>query len=239
MQEHHKMLVADIRQYFINELESERFVTDRSGGKTIEFLGASFIADEPAIFGTVNQEYVDAEIKWYNSRSTNVNDIGEKVPEAWKLAANKYGEINSNYGHLIFSEKFHYQYNNAVNELIGNPDSRRAIMVYNRPSIWLDYNEQGKNDMICTNAVTYYIRNNMLHAVVQMRSNDALWGYKNDRAWAKYVLESLVLDYNIHMFRLPRAQRVNYKEVIAGNIYWQVQSLHIYDRHFHLVKNNN
>ena len=215
------MRVEDIRNHFRNELAAERFTTDRNGGKTIELIGASFIADEPAIFGTVNEEYVKAEIDWYESMSTNVNDIGEKVPEAWKRTANKHGEINSNYGYLIFSPKFYAQYANAWLELKHNPDSRRAIMIYTRPSIWDEYNENGKNDFICTNAVSYYIRDGKLHAVVQMRSNDVVFGYKNDRAWAVHVQNMMINDLS--------------QTLQPGDIHWQVQNLHVYSRHFHLV----
>ena len=69
-------------------------------------------------------------------------------------------------------------------------------MIYTRPSIWMEYNEDGKNDFICTNAVTYYIRDNYLQSVVQMRSNDVVFGYKNDYAWQLYVLEQMAKDYN-------------------------------------------
>ena len=41
------MNVWDIREYFIEELKAERFTTDKTGAKTIEMLGASFVADEP------------------------------------------------------------------------------------------------------------------------------------------------------------------------------------------------
>ena len=44
----------DIAKTFINSLKNEEFVTDRTGQKTIEMLGATFLADEPAIFGTPN-----------------------------------------------------------------------------------------------------------------------------------------------------------------------------------------
>ena len=215
--------VASIRQHFINELAAENFCTDRNGGKTIELIGASFIADEESIFGTVNEEYVNSEIRWYASESTNINDIygGEKEPPAaWKMTANNHGEINSNYGHLIWSEKLFSQYEHVLAELQDNPDSRRGSMIYTRPSIWKEYDENGKNDFICTNSVTYYIRDDVLHCVVQMRSNDVIFGYKNDYAWQKYVLESLASDLCID----------------AGNIYWQVQNLHVYSRHFELVK---
>jgi len=218
------MTINDVRQHFIDELRNENFTTDRTGAQTIELLGASFIADEPAVFGTPNEDYIRKEIDWYESQSTNIFDLDTDPPEAWKYTANDHGEINSNYGHLIFSDKYFTQYYQVADELIRNPDSRRAIMIYTRPSIWYEFDENGKNDFICTNAHTYYIRENKLHVVVQMRSNDLIFGYRNDYAWAKYVLESLQRDL------------LSSLNVELGNIYWQVQNLHVYSRHFHLVK---
>jgi thymidylate synthase len=218
-----QLVVNDIREYFIGELNDEAFTTDKTGQNTIELLGASFLADEPAIFGSPNDEYISSEIDWYVSGSTNVNDIyaGDRpAPEAWQYAADQYGNINSNYGHLIFDDKYYRQYDNVLTELENNRDSRRASMVYQRPSIWVEYVENGKNDFICTNAVTYYIRNDELQSVVQMRSNDVVFGYKNDYAWQQYVLKQLANDLNIE----------------PGFITWQVQNLHVYERHFHLVK---
>ena len=136
----------DIAELFVNELEAERFTVDKTGAKTIEIIGASFIADKPAIFGKPNEEYIDAEIEWYESMSTNVGaleDIYGKTPSAWEYSANEFGEINSNYGKLIFCPKYYNQFRNAVDELMFNPDSRRACMVYNRPSIWIEYDEDG------------------------------------------------------------------------------------------------
>ena len=214
--------VADIRQHFIDELKDEAFTIDKTGQKTIELIGASFLATENSIFGTPNADYIDAEIDWYLSGSTNIYDIyvDQDPPKAWEYSANRHGEINSNYGYLIFSDKYYRQYDNVLTELLENPDSRRACMIYNRPSIWTEFNENGKNDFICTNAVTYYIRNNELQSVVQMRSNDVVFGYKNDYAWQQYVLKTLAGDLGIK----------------PGFIHWQVQNLHVYERHFHLVK---
>jgi len=215
--------VNDVRQHFINELESEAFTIDKTGQKTIEMLGASFVANESSIFGTPNQEYIDREIDWYLSGSTNINDIYDDdrdPPAAWQYSANRHGEINSNYGHLIFDYKYYNQYDSVLDELSFNKDSRRASMIYQRPSIWSEYRENDKNDFICTNAVTYYIRNDTLHSVVQMRSNDVVYGYKNDYAWQSYVLAQLSKDL----------------KVPVGDIVWQVQNLHVYERHFDLVK---
>ena len=218
--------VQDIRNHFINALVEENFATDRTGSKTIELIGASFVADERAIFGTPNDEYIDNELEWYDSESTNIYDMAEP-PKCWKMSANDHGEINSNYGKLIYSPTYYNQYSKVLNELRNNPDSRRASMVYQRPSIWVEYKDNGKNDFICTNAVTYYIRDDQLHCVVQMRSNDVVFGYKNDFAWQEHVLYQLCEDLNHYQFRAPLA---------IGNIHWQVQNLHVYERHFDLVK---
>ena len=168
---------------------------------------------------------------WYDRKSTNIYDIygHEQAPKAWIYSANKHGEINSNYGHLIYSGKYFRQYDKVLKELLTNPDSRRGSMIYQRPSIWKEYKENGKNDFICTNAVTYYIRNGELQCVVQMRSNDVVFGYKNDYAWQLYVLEQLVKDYN-------DCKENGVPELKAGDLIWQVQNLHVYERHFHLVK---
>ena len=214
--------VSDIRDFFIGELVNEAFTTDKTGVKTIELIGASFLADQPAIFGTPNDDYINAELDWYLSGSTNIYDIyvDQDPPKAWEYSANRHGEINSNYGRLIFSDIYYRQYDNVLTELLENPDSRRACMIYNRPSIWTEFNENGKSDFICTNAVTYYIRNDELQCVVQMRSNDVVFGYKNDYAWQQYVLNTLAKDLGVK----------------PGSITWQVQNLHVYERHFHLVK---
>ncbi len=222
------MNVASIRQHFINELEAGNFTVARDGSSTIELLGASFIADEPAIFGTPNNEYIDAELRWYAKQSRNINDIyglTKQPPKAWQMSANIHGEINSNYGYLIFNAANGNQFNNVLDELAKNPNSRRASMVYQRPSIWDDYNANGKNDFICTNAVTYYIRDEKLYAVVQMRSNDVVFGYKNDYAWQQQVLTTLTEALNRY--------GNNYE---TGTITWQVQNLHVYERHFNLVR---
>ena len=61
---------SDIKHYFINALDKEDFVMDRSGQKTIELIGASFFADQPVIFGTPNESYIEIEKAWYESQST-------------------------------------------------------------------------------------------------------------------------------------------------------------------------
>lgn len=212
--------VEDIRDCFRNALEKQEFVIDKTGVKTIEMIGASFIANEDHIFGTPNEDYITREIEWYISKSLNVNDIRGNTPKIWQEISDKDGFINSNYGYLIFSRENYNQFDRVVNELRSSPNSRRATMIYTRPSMWEDYNQNGMSDFICTNTVQYFIRDDKLISHVSMRSNDVIFGYNNDYAWQKYVSHLLC----------------NYLNVKLGKIIWNVGSLHVYERHFDLIK---
>jgi len=212
------MNVHDTREEFVKKYKNKEFEIDKTGVKVIELIGVNFVADEDHIFGKPNHDYIARELKWYLSQSLNVNDI-ENTPKIWKNVADKAGFINSNYGWCIFSKENGYQYNNCLNELRINRSSRRGAMIYNRPEMWVDYNKYGRSDFMCTYAVQFLIRNEILWSLVYMRSNDAIFGYKNDYAWHKYVSDMLAFDLNIEN-----------KKII-----WNAGSLHIYEKQFYLL----
>lgn len=220
--------VENIRELFLQKYLNNEFVIDKSGVKTVEIIGQSFIANEDLIFGERNTDYVERELAWYKSMSLNVNDIPGETPKIWKQVATPEGLINSNYGYLVYSNENYSQFNNVISELVRNPDSRRAIMVYTRPSIWYEYDKDGMSDFICTNAVQYMIRDRKLHAVVSMRSNDAVFGFKNDYAWQQYILKELLAKINI-----------SEPSVKLGDIIWCAGSLHVYERHFQYIDKLN
>ncbi len=62
-----------------------------------------------------------------------------------------------------------------------------------------------------------------------MRSNDAIYGYKNDYFWHNYVFDLAVK----HLADMQD----EYSEgpLTRGNMYWNAGTLHIYPRHFHLI----
>lgn len=201
------MNCADVRKVF------ERTEPNQYG--MVEVLGISFEADEPCLFGTVSDEYVTKEINWYNSQYRNIKGLEPDVPKIWKHIASEDGDINSNYGWCIYSAENGSQYKNVLRELSFNPDSRRGIMIYNRPNMHTDAHRKGMNDFMCTNAVSYHIDKHTLVAVVQMRSNDIIFGYKNDYAWQRHVIDKLAKDLGI----------------TETKIMWQVASLHMYPQH--------
>ena len=57
-----------------------------------------------------------------------------------------------------------------------------------------------------------------------------MYGYKNDYAWQLHVLNKLCFDVT----NLDRYD--NGRVIEPGMIIWQVQNVHVYERHFHLVK---
>lgn len=212
--------VFNIRNQLIQKYRDQDFVTDKTGVKTIEIIGQSFIVDEDWIIRKPNYEYIERELEWYKSRSLYVKDIPGETPAIWKQVADKDGKINSNYGYLIWSTENGNQYSHVLDELRHNPNSRRAVMIYNRPSMHTDYYANGMSDFVCTYANTFLIRDNKLHSHYIMRSNDAIFGANNDFAWAKYVQRQLALDLGVE----------------AGDLIWTVSSLHVYERHFKFIE---
>jgi thymidylate synthase len=90
------------------------------------------------------------------------------------------------------------------------------------------------SDFICTDAVHVFLRYGRsrcrcpeLHYVVYMRSNDAVFGYKNDLAWHEFVVAKLVNDLKI--------SRPNLGNLEPQLIQWNAASLHVYRRHFLLM----
>jgi thymidylate synthase len=216
--------VEEIRQKLAYLLYDTDYVIDKSGVKVVEIIGATFEANHNTIFGEVNEDYVKRELEWYSHQSLSVNDFPGGAPAIWKQVADSNGMINSNYGWAIWSRDNFSQYYQVLKELQENPNSRRAVMIYTAPDMWYRYNENGRSDFMCTNTVQYFIRHDNirgleLHAVVQMRSNDAIFGYKNDYAWQAHVQKLLA----------------NELKVRVGPMIWHVGSLHVYERHFYLV----
>ena len=215
--------VKDIRKMFKTAYENQEFTIDRTGAKTIEIIGATFEADEDYIVRTPNYEYVERELEWYKSMSLYVEDIPGTTPAIWKAIASKDGKINSNYGWCIYSPANGNQFDNVLKELQSNPDSRRATMIYNRPSMHTDFNKDGMNDFMCTFANSFFIRNGELHSHYIMRSNDSVFGYNNDVHWAMHVQKEL-------------ADKLNVK---VGKLIWTVSNIHVYERHFSMLEELN
>lgn len=219
-----------VLKYLKEQKDSENFVIDKTGVKTVEIIDAHFTYNPHQPYlnfpgRKTCERYVKAELDWYNSLDLSVDVIGEEA-KIWKQIASKDGLVNSNYGWCIFSKENGEQYVNCFRELIKNPESRRAIMIYTRPSMHVDYCKNGMNDFICTNNVQCFIRDSQLYYIINQRSCDCIFGLGNDAPWHCHVYMKLLEDI----------QKV-YPHVKASDygIKWNAASLHVYERHFDML----
>ena len=221
-------------QELYKKIQNEDFVINDycdnpSGSKTVELLSPRIELDpmQPLLEFSgrkTPEKYCQDELDWYNSMDLSVEIIGEKA-KIWKQVASEDGLVNSNYGWCIYSGDNYSQYHNCLQELSTIPDSRRACMIYQRPSMWKDYNHKGMSDYICTWGTHWFIRNKKLLCTVLMRSNDAVFGFFNDFFWHCHVYSQMLEDL-----------RKVYPDLESGSIIWCPDSFHVYERHFTMVE---
>jgi len=225
-----------LKSYFLelyDKIKSHDLVVDKSGVKTVEIVDAQIYNLDPiqSILDfkvrKTNEEYCKKELNWYLSQSLSIKNYVDDV-KIWNQVCSKdeKKEVNSNYGWCIFSENNYKQYDHCLKELIQNRDSRRAIMIYNRPNMWEDYNKDGKSDFICCLSNSFFIRNNKLISSVHFRSSDLVYGFLNDFYFKCYVYNRLFSDL-----------KSVYNDLEIGGINWHSNSLHVYERHFGLLIN--
>ena len=205
-------------------------LTDRTGVKYVELLAPRIELDPKQRllnFGVrkTPQKYIESELIWYDSEDLSVKYISEHA-RMWSDISSEKGYVNSNYGYLVYSDENYSQFENVLTELIANKDSRRGLMIYIRPSMWNDYKVDGMNDFICTLGVQYMIRNDELISIVNMRSNDIIYGFFNDYYWQATVHG-----------RMYNALKTNgYDNLKYGKLIWVANSLHVYEKHFKLIQ---
>lgn len=176
------------------------------------------------------KKYVKAELDWYKSMDLSI--IGHEGIESnptWQSCCTKdeKKEVNSNYGWCVFSEDNGSQYDNCLEVLKKDKTTRNAIIMYNRPEIYEDYKRDGMHDMICTFMSHFFIRNNKLYMIHNMRSNDIRYGFIcSDLAWNCFVYQNMYEDL-----------KSTYPDLEVGTIIWTSDSMHLYSRHFEDLKN--
>lgn len=213
-----------------DKIVNNEFKIDKTGVKIVEIRNChinNFNPLQPFLKFNGREtpkKYVEKESKWYNSCSLNIKGYVDDV-KIWQQVCDKDGFVNSNYGWCIYSKENYKQFDHVLKELCSNSASRRATMIYNRPSMWIDYNQDGMNEFMCTYAVQYDITCDQLNAIVYMRSNDAIFGFYNDFAWQCEVYKKL---YDNLLMQYPNLK--------IGVIDWNAASFHVYERHFDMLK---
>lgn len=165
-----------------------------------------------------NPSYATTEWLWYLSQSRSAKNIG-KMAGIWKKIADGRDEVESNYGTYIFE-----QWSWAIQELLLDKDSRRATIAINQPF----HKYANPCDYPCTQYLQFLIRDNKLHLIVNMRSNDAVFGFCND-VFAFSLFQQMML--NELNYNNPEGG----KALELGHYYHHAGSFHIYESHWPMM----
>jgi len=173
------------------------------------------IADFPQ--RNFNWKYLAGEMAWYLKQDRDVDYIGN-FSNFWSRITNPdTNEINSNYGSLVFNKE---QFGWVIDSLEQDKNSRQAIMFFNSPK----FQFEGNKDFVCTMYANFFIRHDILHMKVQMRSNDIFYGLTFDAPFFAFLQQSVYLKL-----------KETYPELELGMYYHYADNLHFYERHFELA----
>jgi thymidylate synthase len=165
-----------------------------------------------------NLEYAKQEFIWYLGGDRYDTSI-EQHATMWPKLKQDDGGYFSNYGHYLFQEG---QVKWALNQIVNDIDTRRASCVL----LALEHLFDENKDMVCTYGLNFAIRENKLDMSVSMRSNDLIFGTTND-------VFSFSMLYEIAYAYL---KFIKYPDIERGTYCHKVDSLHIYERHWSMVK---
>lgn len=115
------------------------------------------------------------ELLWYLSGSNRLDFIEYYIPEYAKYCEDD-GTISGAYGPRIFGQGGDNQFQSVLQLLKRKLSSRQAVIqVFSSKDITTQ-----KKDTPCTCTLQFFARDNKLHLVVSMRSNDAYLGFPHD-----------------------------------------------------------
>jgi len=167
--------------------------------------------------------YIAAELLWYFAGRKDTEFIS-RFAKFWQSLDNGDGTVNSAYGNLIFSEfnlRGLTEWDWLMKVLVEDKDTRQAVIHFNKP----DHKWHGNRDFVCTLSGTFQIRQDRLNFKVHMRSNDMILGTPTDVAFF------CLLQQQVFSLLKPI-----YPGLQLGSYIHEVDSLHIYERHFGLVE---
>jgi thymidylate synthase len=158
------------------------------------------------------------EFCWHAAASDKVDFISYYAKRWRDFSDDGLTIAGSCYGKKIFSarEGGESQWSAVTNLLRTDPESRRAILTLQSAE---DRSLSGR-DVACATSLQFLVRAGALHAVVNMRSNDAVWG----------------LPYDLFVFTMFQELMAVTLGLDLGSYHHVAASLHVYERHFQLAE---
>lgn len=183
------------------------------GQLTHEILNGHYTVPMPAFIDLesrgVKVPFMFAEAAWIVSGSNRLKDLTPYM-KAYANFSDDGKFLRGAYGPKVVDQLPY-----VVDTLLNDNDSRQAVM-----TIWRE-RPSGSKDVPCTVAMQFFIRDDVLHMIVTMRSNDIVLGFT----------------YDVFSFSMvANAVRLLLKErgldIILGDLHVNAGSLHIYETHF-------
>jgi thymidylate synthase len=189
----------------------------KSHGKTAEMIGVKLILLKPTarLSRSIDRGLIFSrlgELLWYLSGSNELKFIQYYLSH-YKKESEDGKIIYGGYGTRLFNKDGSInQIENVIELLKNNPETRRAVIqIFDAK----DINEQHK-EIPCTCTLQFLIRENKLHLVVYMRSNDAYIGLPHDI-------------YCFTMIQEIIARSIS-DELLIGTYQHMVGSFHLYEQ---------
>lgn len=155
---------------------------------------------------------------WYKNADPKDKSIIDYFKEYEHCIDSNHNCFNSNYGLYAYADG---GLNKCVSELIEHKTSRQAMFCIN------NNHAMGPSsiDKLCTNTIQFFIRNDKLEMIVQMRSSNFI----------------TLLPYDAFMFSVFYANvyallKHRYTELKAGKVHMQVASLHLYEKDIYAIE---
>lgn len=193
------------------------YVVSPRGMKCSELINGRYIVPMPAYLDLearhVNVGFMFKEAAWILSGSNRLSDLTDYIP-GYANYSDDGVFMKGAYGPKVVDQLPY-----IVEALSTDQSSRQAVL-----TIWRERPGQSK-DIPCTVAMQFLIREDKLHLITTMRSQDIVLGYTYDIFTFSMIAEAVKL--------LLKTQGII---VTLGNLHVNAGSLHLYDDYFERAK---
>lgn len=214
--------VDDLWLLLWNSAKNEIKPQDSRDGEVVwECIDAHIIINDPTRNLSHNKirdmsiKYAIGEFLWYEAATNKLKPI-QKYTKGWDRMSDDGEHVNSNYGHLIKSYYGFDQLKTCFESLRSNRNSRQAVIHY-KPAF--DFMSNPTKDVPCTISQQFLIRDDKLHTIVTMRSND-IWNG---------------IPYDVFFFTCNQIKLAMMLDVDVGIYMHNAGSLHMYKRDYKMA----
>ncbi len=203
----------DLLRYALQSIQKHGDPVTASKGSTTEITGVVLELTNPRARLSRTESRGKpfscvGELCWYLARTNRTDFVAHYIPEYRKF--DEKGKIFGGYGPRLFKRwKGVRQFDNLINILKKRPTTRQAVLQL------FDSKDLAKphKDIPCTCTLQFLVREDKLHLIVYMRSNDVIKG----------------LPHDIFSFTMLQEIAARTLEIELGTYKHCVGSLHLYD----------